>query len=211
MDRAKDQLASENSYTVAAYENCAIDYAQSTMPDGRGGEPPALVELLRATGAGCSALEIGSGPGWDADWLEQKGLSIRRTDAAASFVDFQRARGKSIDRLDVVHDDLGGPYAAIIALYVFQHIDRAALPGVLARISVATAGGGVLLFSLREGESDMVETGTSGAHYYVAMWQKSDLTAILASLGFHLIWSSSDEGSEGRWLTMLCRKDDAIE
>lgn len=197
---------SGNLLTVAAYENCALDYAHATAESNESGDRPALSEFLKAAPPNCRVLEIGSGPGWDADRIERAGMRVRRTDAAKAFVDFQRARGAHAELLDVVNDELEGPYDAVIALYVFQHIERAVLPCVLAKVSAALMDRGILLFSIREGIGDFVEHGETSGCYFIAMWRQSELTTILASLGLNLTWSNSHADQDGRWLTMLLAK-----
>jgi SAM-dependent methyltransferase len=192
-----------NGYTVAGYEGCALDYAISTIPKPGGNESPALKKLLKVLDQDCRLLEIGSGPGWDADWLEAKGPHVRRTDAAEAFVDFQNSRGKFAERLDVLNDRLGVPYDVIIALYVLQHIDRHALPLVFQKLSHAVRGGGSFLFSIREGHGQIVEKDSKGGSYYIALWQLSELVAELTPLGFRLIWSESSVDTEGKWLNVL--------
>jgi hypothetical protein len=204
-------LAEPNGYTIASYERCAADYARATEPGTNGVERQALGNFLRVARNGGWILEIGSGPGWDADWLDHAGLNVRRTDATAAFVAFQKGRGAQAEVLDVVKDELGGPYAGLVALHVFQHIYRSELPHVLTKISLAIADRGAFLFSLREGSGDRVEKGESGGNYYIALWQRADLVAILEALGFREIWSSSEEDSDGRWLTILATKDSANE
>ena len=66
--------SASNARTVAGYEGCALDYANSTVPKS-GDERRALRELLGVVDQGSRLLEVGSGPGWDADWLEAQGLT----------------------------------------------------------------------------------------------------------------------------------------
>src|SRR5688500_1163558 len=93
-----------NRRTVAGYERCARDYAASvsSAPSPSGAE--ALRQLASAVAPGGRVLEIGSGPGWDADFLETLGIDVHRTDAAAAFCDFQAERGKRCDPLDLLAD-----------------------------------------------------------------------------------------------------------
>jgi hypothetical protein len=199
--------SSANRSTIASYDRCAADYARSTAPSWDGEDRRVLTQFRDALPQEGSVLEIGSGPGWDADWLESQGVELRRTDAAPAFVELQIARGALAERLDVITDDIGGPYAGVVALYVFQHIDRADLPHVLAKISQAIVIGGALLLSLREGGDDFVESGSSSGMYSIAEWRKADLDGILATLGFHERWSESSEDEDGQWLTILTCKD----
>ncbi len=196
-----------NRRTIASYEQCAADYAQATSPKPGSEDRSALERFTEALPAKPLVLEIGSGPGWDADWLEDRGAAVRRTDATEAFVAMQRARGACAELLDAVTDELGGPYSGVIALYVFQHIDRPHLPAVLAKISGAIADGGVFLFSVRDGQGETVEHGSDGRTYYIAEWAKPELDAILGNLGFRERWSDFRDDAEGCWLTILTIKE----
>ncbi|RYE87980.1 MAG: methyltransferase domain-containing protein [Hyphomicrobiales bacterium] len=198
--------SASNSSTLAGYEGCADDYADTTAPRPEADDQPALVELLKLAPPGSHLLEIGSGPGWDADWLEERGLAVRRTDGAESFVQLQAERGRRSERLDVIRDPLGGPYDGVVALHVLQHVERDILPSVFAGIAEAISDGGVFLLALREGQGESAEIGTKGNAYYVALWPRSEIVALLAALGLDLHWSHSFEGRDGRWLTALFRK-----
>jgi SAM-dependent methyltransferase len=198
--------SASNTSTLAGYEGCADDYAETTAPKPDADDQPALIELLKIVPPGSHLLEIGSGPGWDADWLEEKGLVVRRTDGADSFVQFQARRGRRAERLDVTGDPLGGPYDGIVALYVLQHVERETLPSVFARIADAIRDGGVFLLALREGQGESAEIGSKGNEYYVALWPRSEIIAALAALGLDLHWSYSFDGREVRWLTALFQK-----
>ncbi|MBR2813179.1 MAG: class I SAM-dependent methyltransferase [Reyranella sp.] len=202
----KENRGANNRATVEAYDRYALDYARSTAEGGARQGHRALAQLLEVIEPDGNILEIGSGAGWDADWrLEKAGFRVRRTDAAMAFVRFQESRGVHAERLDVVQDDLTGPYDAVVALHVLQHIDRSALPAVLRKVSRALREGGAFLFSISEGRGDVVEQGASG-QYYVAMWQQAELSEVLVPLGFRLQWSISDQDNEGSWLTMLVVK-----
>src|SRR5215204_4713560 len=108
-ERIPDPGGSPNARTVESYEQVAEAYAEETA--GAGVLSWALKRFAE-TMPQAHALEIGSGPGWDADALEEAGLTVRRTDITQAFIDLQGARGKQVDRLDVINDDLGGPYDA---------------------------------------------------------------------------------------------------
>jgi hypothetical protein len=62
-----------------------------------------LAELI----PGGTILEVGSGPGNDASYLEDKGVSVLRSDGARSFVNMVHADGHPARLLDVRSDDLG--------------------------------------------------------------------------------------------------------
>ena len=147
----------------------------------------ALRQLVAAVPAGGTALEIGSGPGWDADALEAQGVTVRRTEATT--------------------DDLGGPYDAVLALAVLQHVEREQLPAVLGRVAGALRPGGVFLLSVRVGDGEQWEVGDSGNPYVTVLWREPDLCDLLEDVGLDLVWRAvAEDSEESPWLTFLVRR-----
>lgn len=196
--------AEPNARTVSSYELIAAEYARETAGGGRS-EP---LERLAAVVPGSAVLEIGSGPGWDADALEAAGLHVRRTDVTQAFIDLQQARGKRVDRLDVLVDDLGGPYDGIVALAVLQHVPRQQLPGVLTRLAAALAPAGALLVCVRTGAGERWEIGESGNPYYCALWGEDEFVGVLEEAGLRVAWQdASVDGEDNDWLYLVARRE----
>jgi 2-polyprenyl-3-methyl-5-hydroxy-6-metoxy-1,4-benzoquinol methylase len=198
---------SPNARTVESYEDIADDYARETT--GARVLSGGLTRLAEIVPAG-QVLEIGSGPGWDADALEEAGLTVRRTDVTQAFIDFQQARGKQVDRLDAINDDLGGPYDAVVTLHVLQHVEPSDLPGVLAKVAGALRPGGRFLVSIPLGEGAGWEVGESGAPYYRALRSEADFLAALREAGLGPEWTErSVEDEERGWLCVLAGNPEA--
>lgn len=199
-----------NRRTIDSYERIARAYAEDTAPDPAGTAEfsgQGLRRLVDAVPAGASVLEVGSGPGWDADFLEAQGLAVRRTDVTAAFIDVQGERGKHVEKLDVTTDELGGPHDAVVALAVLQHVDRDQIPALLRRTAVALHPGGVFLVAILEGDGERWEVGDSGNPYFIVLWDESAFRALLAEAGLLVEWSTCSENSEeSRWLMLLARK-----
>ena len=119
----RDAALRNNRQTVAAYESCALSYAEATKPALNPSNELLLRQFAETVGVGGRVLEIGSGPGWDADFLETLGVTVRRTDVTKAFIRFQMERGKTAELLDLMVADLGGPFDGVVALYVLQRID----------------------------------------------------------------------------------------
>ena len=169
----QDRGDSANRRTIDSYERIAREYAADTAPDSSGAAEfsrEGLRRLVDAVPAGGAALDVGSGPGWDADFVESQGVVVRRTDVAAAFIDFQAERGKHVEKLDVTRDELGGPYDAVMALAVLQHVDRAQVPSLLRRVAAALRPGGVFLVAIPTGVGESWEVGESGNHYFTVLW-----------------------------------------
>ncbi|MEJ7633525.1 methyltransferase [Aeromicrobium sp.] len=196
------QSRTNSSRTIASYEQIAVEYARDTA--GSGVLAGALARLAEVVPNG-HALEIGSGPGWDADVLEEAGLTVRRTDVTQAFIDFQGSRGKAVDRLDVISDELDGPFDAVVALHVLQHVGPDDLAGVLAKVAGALHLGGRFLVSIPVGEGVSWEDGESGNSYYRVLRTEDAFTAELARVGLSPEWTERS-ADEGGWLAVLAQR-----
>ncbi len=193
-----------NRRTIEGYEACARDYAAAVDPKPSAVGEAALRRLASEMPRGGRALEIGSGPGWDADFLEGLGVAVDRTDVTAAFRELQAERGHVVAPLDVVEDVLPGPYDAIVVLCVLQHVERERFDEVLQKIAGALRPRGVLLASLREGEGDSWDHGDSG-DYRLVLWSADALHARLAAAGFDVEWERRHQGN-GDWLYLVARR-----
>jgi SAM-dependent methyltransferase len=199
IDETDDSLA-RSRRTIESYEGYADRYVSIRRdPDER--ELAALRQVASIAGLGGEVLEIGSGPGYDADFLETLGVTVRRTDATRRFLALQAARGKQADRLDVITDPLGGPYDAVVAQYVLFHVPRDHIDRVLAKIAGALRPRGAFLVSMREGDSE------TGGDYHEVYWRRNDFAARLKTAGLTVLWDEPSAGSDDvTWNTFLTRR-----
>ena len=175
--------------TVASYDAAAEAYAAGLL------EPSADVLAgydgfagLLANGA--RVLEIGSGSGRDAAALEERGLSVRRTDITPAFVRMLRAAGHDATRLDPLVDDLTDPhheggYDGVWASASLLHVRREDLPTVLRNLASVTRDGGVLHLALKEGDGARFSThGEVAGPRHFTFWREEGLRAVLAATGW---------------------------
>ncbi len=187
--------------TLATYETKAADYAARNR-----GPYPAVIAFLdrlaELTGPGC-VLELGSGPGRDADHLETRGVSVIRTDATEAFLAMMRAAGHEAQHLDIRHDDFGGPYDAVLADAVLLHLPEDQLSGVLRRLRGAVRGGGLLAFTLKEGDGAKWTRDKLGAPRYFVYWREPALRDVLAAAGWKVQWLEHTRGPADDWLQVI--------
>lgn len=193
-----------NRRTVQAYESYARRYAASVPQESSGLAREGIQRIASIVPAG-TILEVGSGPGWDADFAESLGLTVRRTDITEEFREFQKERGKAIDRLDILTDDFGGPYDGVVALYVLQHIDRTQIATVLKKVQQALKPNGGFLVSFREGEGELWEPSQISGDYHTVLWSEADFVTQLNAVGLKVIWSERDTESEENWVNLLAQ------
>jgi SAM-dependent methyltransferase len=181
---AMPREVSENVTTLASYEAAADQYVAHQPPTA----PAALLTFVDAIAEllpnGGRVLEIGSATGQDATLLEARGLRVCRTDATVGFVNRLRAHGVEAEILNVLTDELGGPWDGIFANAVFVHLNVYELAGVLAKTARSVTPGGILGFTVKEGD---------GAALVHCQAQPSP--------AFHLL-ASSFAASDGRLIAM---------
>ena len=132
------------------------------------------------------------------DVLESLGLVVRRTDAAQAFLDLMAERGKQADLLNVITDELGGPYDGVLAMGVLIHVDREQTDAVLRKIQAALKPGGALLAAMRKGDGE-----TSG-DYHTVCWPRDRFAERLAAAGLSVTWDAESVGRDGNdWVTFL--------
>jgi 2-polyprenyl-3-methyl-5-hydroxy-6-metoxy-1,4-benzoquinol methylase len=204
----EDEAGINNRRTVQAYEGYARQYA-AAVPQEASGLAKEGIQRLAAIVSNGTILEVGSGPGWDADFAESLGLTVRRTDVTQTFREFQTERGKAVEPLDILVDEFGGPYDGVVALYVLQHIDRDQMGSVLGKVSQALKTNGVFLVSLREGEGDIWERSQKSGDYHVVLWSEANFIHSLAEAGLQVLWTERDADNDGDWLVLLAQKQQA--
>ncbi len=191
----------KNLQTIASYEGYAEQYNAIVDKLPNPHDEDALRRLAKRVGIGGHVLEVGSGPGRDADFLETLGITVRRTDATQRFLELQAERGKKGELLNIITDDLGGPYDAVLALCVLFHIPRDQIDQVLAKIARSLRPGGAFLVSMRNGE------GETTGNYHTVYWTKEGFIERIANAGMDLAWDKCTIDCDGDgWNTFLAVK-----
>ncbi|NEA31242.1 methyltransferase [Streptomyces sp. SID13031] len=187
--------------TIAAYEGFAAHYDTLSGPELEPNIESALRRIAKLVQPGGLVLEIGSGPGREADFLEQLGIHVRRTDATQAFVDIQAGRGRTVHLVNVISDDLGGPYDAVVALCVLIHVRRSQTDLVLRKVAASLSPGGVFYMSVRDG------SGEEEGDYHMVYWQHEEFAARLIRAGLSVEWHERHvDCDDDAWLSYIARK-----
>ncbi len=167
-----------------------------------------LDEVARLVGDG-TVLELGSGPGWDAMYLESRGPRVLRTDGAPAFVQMLQAAGNQTQLLDVRVDDCGGPYDAVLADAVLPHITREQFVDVLQRARQAVSPGGVLAVTLKEGDGQAWTEAKLGRPRHFTYWREPAVRAALLETGWQVLSLEHVVGRVEPWLFVLAQSGSA--
>ncbi|GAA4381521.1 methyltransferase domain-containing protein [Nocardioides caricicola] len=209
---AWDVRAAVARATVLAYDASAAAFRDGTENEVI---DAMISEFAAAVGSGGRVLEVGSAGGRDARHLETCGLSVRRTDVSPGFVELMRADGKVADVLDPLTDDLddperpGVPYDGVWANACLLHVERTDLPVVLRRLADATAVGGLLRFSVKEGDGAAWSThGHVAGPRRFTFWRAEPLRAVVDGAGWEVETVRQYVGfqSDQPWLEVRARR-----
>jgi SAM-dependent methyltransferase len=199
-----DELGGDpNDVTLETYEAAAAEYTERTV----GPFPPfiAFVDTLaELVGNGC-VLELGSGPGRDADYLEGKGLRVIRTDGAVSFVEMMRSEGHDAHQLDLRTDAFGGPHDAVLANAVLLHLTQDQLEAALRRLRAAVRDGGLLAFTVKKGTGAGWSREKVGRPRYFVYWQEHALREVLTGAGWAVYSLEHCSGPADDWLQVIAK------
>lgn len=151
------RILTKNQKTIAAYNESLEEYVAGTPSEISGAGKAWLDWALALASKSRPVLEIGSGLGRDAHYMEERGFTVRRTDATRAFVRYQRAMGFEADMLNVLTNRLGGPYGFIYANGVFPHLSERQQRHAVRKIAAALTDGGVLAFSVKVADNTSTE------------------------------------------------------
>ncbi len=189
--------------TLTAYAAGVQRYLEHSAAPG-----PAMrrhLDRLAAVVGGGHVLELGSGPGWDAAYLENRGVRVTRTDATPAFVERLRAAGHDARLLDVRIDPLGGPYEAVLADAMLLHLTREQFEDVLRRARRAVVDGGVLAFTVKEGDGAAWSNAKLDLPRHFTYWRESAVREVLTRSGWTVTSLDHVTGRTEPWLYVLAR------
>jgi SAM-dependent methyltransferase len=198
----------ETTGTIAAYNRHIDQYiaASDTTP------APEVVEWITRTlhvaAKTPHVLELGSGHGVDAEYLEQTGATVVRTDGAQAFVDRLRQLGHDARVLDITRDPIAhDTFDVVYANAVLLHLTREQTRTLIARVRNALRPDGVFAFSVKEGEGAGWSDEKLDAPRYFTYWNATDLRALCVTAGFSdvQIVRTHESGRGLMWLRVIAR------
>ena len=203
-------MSKTNNQTIAAYNKTAEKYIQ-TSPQKVSAQLGSWIDKnLSNLDKSAKILEIGSGSGKDADYIESRGYTIQLTDASQGFVDYLRAKGKTARLLNAITDDLGLGYDMVFADAVFVHFTQSETDLVIKKIYKSLNQSGRLAFSLKAGSDEETTNRKINETRYFRYWQPADIKEVLKIVGFASIEIQVIDDYRGKarpdWLLIIAVK-----
>lgn len=131
---------------------------------------------------------------------------MTRSDATRAFVERLRAAGHQAQLLDIRHDELGGPYDAVLANAVLLHLSRAQFRSALGRIRQSVTHAGLLAVTLKEGDGEQWSTVKLGLPRHFTYWREPALRQALHDTGWHVTFLAHVPGRTEQWLHVIAQR-----
>lgn len=177
-------MTGSNARTLLSYDERVEAYVDGTSQEVSGPAKDWLDLALQGLSQDARLLELGSAFGRDAAYIQSQGYCLDCTDAVPGFVQLLIQRGYQARLLNLLTDDLTGPYDLIIANAVLLHFNHDEFSGVMAKIRSALGPGGRFAFSLKAGQGEGWSAEKIDAPRYFCYWTPEALVPHLKAAGF---------------------------
>jgi len=151
-------------------------------------------------------LEIGSAFGRDALYLESQGCAVDRTDATEAFVERLRAEGHTAEVLNAITDNFPGEHDIVYANAVFLHFTDNELRQVLRKSYDYLAEGGILAFTVKQGDGADWSQEKLGAPRFFQFWRPEPLKTEVEAIGFTVKVLFPESEPDAKWLHVVAQK-----
>lgn len=202
---------SGNELTLAAYEGHADTYVATTPSEIEPYWHQWLDEIMALRPPGSPILEIGSGPGHDASYMEDQGAVVRRTDAAMSFVTRLRDQGfEDTRQLNLLTDQIDGLYGMVYAFAVLPHFTVEECGVALEKMAGCLAEGGIVAVTARRGRGMRVLERKGMPARRFTFVQPGLLWVLAEDCGLRVLsmrqHTTIRDGEEKTWLALTAEK-----
>lgn len=195
-----------NNLTIDTYNASIQKYIDSTPVEVFGVVKDYINKALEELPKYADILEIGSGLGYEADYIDSLGYSVVRTDAASGFVDFMKSRGSEASILNAITDDLPSDLDLVIANAVLLHFSREDSERVIHKIYRVLKPGGRFAFAIKQGCGEEWSDEKLGSPRYFYYWEEGQIYELLRSVGFAGVDISTDQLPNATWLNIVADK-----
>ena len=190
-----------------AYDAMAAVRDRNQITPWKDNQQQAFLDLLKFEER-CTLLELGSGPGLDAYFFQENGLTVSCTDLSAKMVRHCRQKGLNAQIMDMA--DLtfeSGSFDAAYAWSSLLHIAKAELPAVLDGICRVLVPGGLFFMGVwggREFEGIWLEDSYRPQRFF-SFYTDEAMQNIVSDHFVIVSFESTEIDGNGRYQTMTLR------
>jgi len=205
-------MSKESAETLAAYETNAKEYITQYPCHNSDFVDSWIEKSLQNIAKNAEVLEIGSGTGIAAKFIENLGYKIQVSDAAESFVKYLQENGFPNARyFNVITDEFWQNFDYVLADAVLLHFTKGEVKETIKKVYDALNPGGTFAFSLMLGDGEKWQNRL-GAERFFKFWQVDDIVTVLEKIGFdyktEITGNYNDRSSTRRWITIIVHKSE---
>lgn len=151
-------MSLENDKTLKVYEKVAKNYLESTIKENNLYKKEAkksklelekfIKETFKLLPSDSKILEVGSGSGELAKYIDSLGFNITPSDIAKDFLNEIKNKGLDPIKFNILKDKFKDKYMAILCLRVFVHFTNEDTLNALKRSYDALDNNGLFIFSV---------------------------------------------------------------
>lgn len=197
-----------NEKTLGSYNTHVSEYISGTPQETSGDQKIWIDEVLSQLPPSARILELGSGFGRDAKYIQERGFDITLTDAPAGFVNYLREQGFVAEQLNILQDQIPGKYDLVFASAVLLHFPPADFEQALRNIKPGLKPNGVFAFSLKKGAGEEWTDSKLGAPRYFKYWEIDEVKQVLNAVGMKPLRSGVNGGGKWIWLETGIQEDE---
>lgn len=195
--------------TFKAYNAIASDYHSSHA--GKLTAQEQLDEFMSLVNPPAQVLDIGSGPGHDANYLSTK-YSVTGIEISRRFYEIAKYENPQVNFIntDITKYDLTeNKYKGIWARDALHHIKTEDLPNVFEKLSNSLVQGGILYILVREGEGEIIEeekTVYATVEKFIHLFTEEELKRRASEAGLSPVAFKHTKRSH-KWIIGIFKKD----
>lgn len=196
-------MTNSNERTLASYQEHIQEYVDSTDHEISDFVKSWMREALAPIPQGATVLELGSGFGRDAAYIESLGLKVQKSDATQGFVDLLRKQGQDALSINILTDTIDGPYQAILAHAVLLHFTPEEFNIALDKIHHSLTPDGIFFFTVQRGNGSEWKSNKGGPRFF-QYWQPKELERAVNVAGLKVLNLYPD--SADKWIHVIAQK-----
>jgi len=189
-------MSRENDETIAVYNADAERYINRYFLKNNNENHRFVKEIIKRSlenlPKDISAFEIGAAAGEYAEYIESLGYHIEISDAADSFIEYLKSRGRDAVKFNLITDDFAKKYDFILAIAVLLHLTKPEVIAAVKKIYDALNWGGVFVFSIKTGDGEEFVDNDFGAKRYFNYYQPDEILNVVRNAGFSVIETDRD-------------------
>ena len=193
--------------TIDSYNELAEKYDEETQDFWSRFPRTFLDKFIRLSGKG-DVLDLGSGPGRDAEILREEGCSIVCLDASEKMIQLTEARGLR----SVLGDFMALPFEAesfntVWAYTSLLHIPKKEIELALKEIYRVLKSQGIFGLGLIEGEvEEYRETAKVPKPRLFSFYKKDEVEELMTRFGFELVYFEKFKPNNKNYLNFIYKK-----